>query len=137
MPTTWILGLAGLLPMVAGLLAPLSAAPAALHEAVLLYGGVIAGFMAGTHWGLALHAGEGQGRDLRLMVSVIPALLAWLALLLAPRMAALALVGLFALLYAIDASLGRRGLIDRDYWRLRQILSAGAALCYFGIALSP
>ena len=137
MPLTWILGLAGLLPMAAGLLAPFSPAPEAVREAALLYGVVICAFMAGTHWGLALYAPAGEAHELRLAVSVVPALLAWGAAFLAPTLGALALTALFGLLYAVDARLARRGLHFPDYWRLRQILSAGAALCYFGIALAP
>lgn len=137
MPLTWTLGLAGLLPMAGGLLAPLFPATEAARSAALLYGVVISAFMAGTHWGLALHAPSGQAREPRLAVSIVPALLAWGAAFLAPRLGALALVGRFGLLFAIDARLAACGLHDPDHWRLRRIPSASAALCSSGIALTP
>lgn len=101
-PLTWILGLAGLLPMALGLFAPLYGAP----KAALLYGTVICAFMAGTHWGLALYAPDGQARELRLVLSVAPALPAWGTAFLTPTLTALALTALFGLLFAGEALFG-------------------------------
>lgn len=121
--------------MIAGLLAPLSPMPDLLREIALVYGVVICSFMAGTHWGLTLYSPLEQGRDGWLAVAVLPALLAWGSAFLPPAAAALALVALFGLLLAIDAQMARRGRHSPDYWRLRKILSAGAVLCYSGLAL--
>ncbi|WP_420428418.1 DUF3429 domain-containing protein [Algiphilus sp.] len=139
MRLVWILGLAGLIPMAAGAFAP--ALPPAmavpLQAAALSYGAIIAAFMAGTHWGLALYAPGDAAPDGRLLLAIVAALAAWGITFLSKTPAGLALTALFAALFCMDAWMARRGLHAIDYWRLRQILSAGAALSYFGIAVSP
>lgn len=120
------LGVAGLIPFVA---LPVLAAigPGALPlptwlgahmsvPALLLYAAVILSFMGGVQWGLAIQAGEridesrlnGGGDFRRYGASVVPALLAWLALLLDPR------TGLFLL------AVGFVGLLVYDIWTVRR-----------------
>lgn len=139
MRLVWILGLAGLIPMAAGVAAPAFPEPTAqqLQHAAMSYGAVIAAFMAGSHWGLALYAPADSAPGGRLLLAIIAGLCAWGTIFL-PRVAgALALSALFVAIFFIDAWMARRGLHTPEYWRLRQILSAGATLSYFGIALSP
>ena len=77
------LGLAGLIPFYAGVLAlwmtpsllPMSAALAA-HRLELFYAAIILSFMGGVRWGLAMDRED----DLGLALSTTPALIAWLAL---------------------------------------------------------
>lgn len=135
MAIVWLLGIAGLLPMLMGVIAPALPGGAALQQAALLYGCIICAFMAGSHWGLALYAA--QARSSRLILAIAVSLAAW-GMALAPRwLAGLGLTAAFIVLFCMDSWMARRGLHDPEYWRLRQILTAGASLSYIGIAISP
>lgn len=139
MRLVWILGIAGLIPMIAGVMAPAFDQSTAqmLQNGAMHYGVVIAAFMAGSHWGLALYAPADSAPGARLVLAITAALGAWGASFLPRPSGAVALTALFVAIFLIDAWMARRGLHAAEYWRLRQILSAGAALSYFGIALSP
>jgi len=119
------LGLAGLLPFAAAALAAL-APKAPLHAlalpALLAYGAVILSFLGGIRWGLAMAAGA-EALSARLALSVLPSLLAWLALLLAPRAGLLLLALGFAAMLLLDQ---RIGYAPPWYPRLRLPLSLGA-----------
>lgn len=85
--TAIILGSAGVLPFVLGALAAwiLGDSPVGRWsvDATTLYGAVILSFLGGIQWGLILQKPDDQ-RSL-LFLSVLPALLAWFALLLPDR----------------------------------------------------
>jgi hypothetical protein len=126
------LGYSGLIPFVAiaaGLwLGPLEWR-AALHSAMLGYGAVILSFMGAVHWGLAMAGeGQGQGEQRRLALSVLPALLGWLALLLPVSFGYSVLLLGFAGLCLIDQLAGRRGLLPSWYPPMRVSLTAGVVL---------
>jgi hypothetical protein len=134
-PLTRPLGFAGLLPF-AGLavlsLAGVSWAPGALAA----YGATILAFLGAVHWGFALRAlpGEEFASRWRLSLGVVPALLAWLALLL-PVPAGLWLLAAGVLGTAVAETVAaRRGLLPAEYLRLRWWLSAGAALSLLAAA---
>jgi hypothetical protein len=134
------LGYAGLIPFVsiaAGLwLGPVEWR-AALHAAILGYGAVILSFMGAVHWGLAM-AAQGQGEQRRLALSVLPALLGWLALLLPASFGyALLLLG-FAALCLLDVLAGKNGLVPSWYPPLRVRLTFGVVLSLLvgGLALA-
>ncbi|MFK8080422.1 MAG: DUF3429 domain-containing protein [Granulosicoccus sp.] len=92
------------------------------------YGAVILSFLGGVRWGNLLHDAEGLGRWLPLTLSVVPSLIAWPALLLAPiPQLALLCVG-FTLQYGFDVAAARRGEVPEWFLRLRLILSSGAIL---------
>lgn len=141
-PAAW-LGLAGLLPFIAGALAALAAAPGSpLHATALAalgaYGAVILSFLGAVHWGLAL-AEPGRPPTVtaaRLGLGVVPSLLAWAALLLPPA-AGLGLIAAGILATAgIETMASRRGLVPEGYLRLRWLLSPGAAHCLaIGVAM--
>lgn len=90
------LGLAGAIPFVAGMVAYANggllgvSADLALR-ATLAYGAVILSFLGGIRWGIALGLAGEEKRDARLMLSVVPSLLGWVALLL-PAFPALVLL---------------------------------------------
>ncbi len=136
------LGGAGALPFVAGVLLAL-AGDASLGawavEALRAYGAVILSFMAGIHWGLAMAdrgAGAGQGASWgRLGLSVTPALLGWLALLLPPVAGFLLLATSFAALLAVDLASVRRGMAPAWYPRLRWPLTTIVVICMLLAAL--
>lgn len=132
--TAWLLGLAGLLPFAGAALA-VFAAPDSWHGfaegALITYGAVILSFLGAVHWGLALRAPpeEAPMGPARLILGVVPALIAWLALLL-PDVFALTLLTLGILGTAgLEQWARGRGLVPGDYLALRWVLSIGAALC--------
>ncbi len=116
------LGPLGLIPFLAGALAPWLLPAERLAEAELAligYGAVILSFLGGVHWGLAAPA----GRPLQLGLSVVPSLVGWLALLVASLQAfgpALwLLAGAFVALLPGDLLAADRGLAPDWYPRLR------------------
>jgi hypothetical protein len=139
-PALW-LGLAGLLPFLAGALlawtAPEEARGEALY-ALATYGALILSFLGAVHWGLALRAPAAEGRATapRLGLGVLPSLVGWVGLLLpaGPGMLLIAL-GLVATAGA-ETLAARRGLLPDGYLRLRWGLSLGAALCLLAGAAS-
>ena len=128
--TARVLGLAGLLPFLAGAtaLAVLDAPGlrAWAATALVAYGALIATFLGGIHWGLAMRGM--QPVNVRLGWGVSPSLLAWVALLLpvGPGLGLLAV--LLAVCYAVDrtlyASAGLSGWLG-----LRLQLTSVATLC--------
>jgi hypothetical protein len=98
------LGYLGLIPFVAGAALALAGDPPVRDlavRAVVAYGAVIASFVGAVHWGLALSAGKERASTLYL-VSVLPSLAGWLALLLAPRTGLLLLIAVFVLVWAYE-----------------------------------
>jgi hypothetical protein len=133
-PAARWLGLAGLLPFLATLLValfgPLETVGLALF-ALASYGAVILSFLGAVHWGFAMYAPPDQApaAGTRLALGVLPALIAWVALLLPPGWG-LGLLGFGILATAsIETRAARQGLVPLDYLRLRWILSSGAAAC--------
>ncbi|MEM6906904.1 MAG: DUF3429 domain-containing protein [Pseudomonadota bacterium] len=120
------LGLAGVIPFASFALAAWMV-PGPLTLAVLGgYGAVILSFMGGCRWGLAA-AGMGEGPAfLPLALSVLPALYAWIALLLPWPWAGVALALGFALLLVADLALAREGGAPPWWPALRWPLSVAA-----------
>jgi hypothetical protein len=126
------LGAAGVLPFLG--LAILTWVPGSHHElavqGLLAYGAVILSFVGALHWGVAMCATPVSGpHQCRLYVgSVVPALLAWGALLLPPGWAvALLLIGLWAH-YAQDRRIVRIRALPPWYLPLRLTLTGLASL---------
>lgn len=131
-PLLYVLGYAGLLPFVAGPLwlsiAPASA-PLWLDQVWLLYAALIAAFMAGSFWGLALIVIENPAGQLGLLLSAVFMLLSWFAVLLPFPLSLAALTAVFVMLAA--AEIWRERVLDRSnsYFRLRMILTIGVLAC--------
>jgi hypothetical protein len=90
------IGLAGALPFLDGASRPLAA------HALVAYGATILSFLGGVHWGLAIGSQSIPSRGqlpARLILSVIPSLAGWTALLVAST------TGLLILALAIAAML--------------------------------
>ena len=129
-----LLGPAGLIPF-AGLAAGIWAGWPGAGPALAAYGATILAFLGAVHWGLALAAPAGATEEQaervawgRLGLGVVPALLAWVALLL-PLAAGLVLLALGILATALAETLAaRQGLVPRAYLGLRWLLSTGAGL---------
>jgi hypothetical protein len=128
----FLLGYAGLIPFIAGplwlTLAP-DSAPPWLDQAWLLYAALIAAFMAGTFWGLALVVAENPAGRLGMLLSAVLMLLAWGAALL-PFFTALLALAIVFLLLAL-AELWRERVLDpmSSYFRLRIALTVGVLAC--------
>ena len=139
----WLGGL-GVLPF--GLCALLAMRPdGALNavglKALLGYGAVILSFLGGIHWGLAIspESLEKTPSFGRLSVSVLPALIAWPALLVPPALGFVLLAGAFIAMFFVDVHASRTGLAPSWYPRLRLSLSCAAATsliagAYLGMA---
>ena len=137
-PAAW-LGGAGVIPFTAGALgAWVLPAPWDLWalQAQVFYGACILSFMGAVHWGLAMaDYGATPGASWqRLGGSVVPALLAWGALLLTPVLSLAVLILTFAGLFMADLRATKAGLAPAWYPRLRKpltilvILSLGVSL---------
>jgi len=124
------LGFSGLIPFIGCALA-VSLAPEPYKSfslsLLLGYGAVILSFLGGVHWGLAIAPGSAQ-TDLtkQLALSVIPSLIAWVALFLQERLALIVLALSIALVLIVDRMSVREGRAPAWFMALRRYLSIGA-----------
>ena len=123
------LGFAGLIPFFsAAFIGLVWSTP--LHEislkALLAYGAVILSFLGGIRWGLAIATSKSSGLLGPLAMSVAPALVGWVALLV-PSSVGLVLLALgFAVMLMADFRLSTA---PYRYTTLRLPLSIGAIVC--------
>lgn len=132
-PAAAWLGGFGLLPFVAGAALVVGSDVTWVMHALRYYAAVILSFMGGVHWGLAI-ADFGGGADrssswMRLGGSVLPALFAWLGLLLLPVPGLLVTAAAFAILLLGDLLAVRKGMAPLWYARLRLPLTAVVVVC--------
>lgn len=118
----WILALAGVLPF--GL------PPLLALIAFITYGAVILSFVGAIWWGLAAAAGPGAPKTMMFLWSVMPALIGWMATLVAADLGVLILAAGFLLQWSLDAGLAARYPEIMAGWvfRLRSILTAGVLM---------
>lgn len=137
--TILCLAYGGLLPFIIALVAcwfdPLHAGT--WHQVSLHYGAVILSFVGALHWGFAMLSPEmdERQRNRSLIWSVMPALLAWLALELGPIAGSAMLAAGLAIHFLQDWRLVRRVHLPSWYLPLRLALSSIAALCLLATAL--
>ncbi len=126
------LGYGGLVPFV-GLAAAslLGVQPRATSQALLAYGAVILSFVGALHWAFAMLLPQlaVMRRTWMYAWSTVPALMAWCALLLEPRVGSVIVVMAFALHYLQDRRLSAQGLLPAWYLPLRLRLSMVAIVC--------
>jgi hypothetical protein len=126
-PVVLALGLGGLIPFIACAIAVVLKLPLPVigdpARALLAYGAIILSFLGGVRWGLALRMEESSLRTRQFVISVVPSILAWFALLLAPGAGFGLMAGLFVILWAEDRNLPRIG-APLWYPRLRLLLTA-------------
>jgi hypothetical protein len=124
-----VLGLAGLLPFLGGSALALFATGALKETAILslmTYGAVILSFLGGATWGARL-GNKNRVSDWSGMTwSVIPSLIAWPSLLLAPVVCLAVLTAGFLLQYFLDTDSVKSKIFPNWYGRLRLILTGGA-----------
>ncbi|MGH8507831.1 MAG: DUF3429 domain-containing protein [Gammaproteobacteria bacterium] len=134
------LGAGGLVPFIvfAGSLwaAPLDYRPL-LVGWLSTYAAVILSFIGALHWGIAMvHRNMIEGdRALFMTWSVVPAIAAWVALLLPETSRFMVLAAAFAVDYAVDRELVRRYPITPWFLRLRGGLTAVVVPCLLLAAL--
>ena len=131
-----ILGWAGVIPF--ALLAAASVLDIqawSLDPAMALraYGACILSFMGGAQWGVLLPREAGHAPFFRYLVSVLPALLAFLCLLIPSTPGLIGLIVGFLALLAYDLLTVRQGLAPRWYASLRIQLTL-AVVVLLGIA---
>ena len=114
-----VLGFAGALPFVVAALLAFAGPPssAAAVTSLLVYGAITLSFMGGVQWGLTM--ASGQLSIARLGISVLPALVAWVAALLGGAPGLLLLAAAFAGLLAYDLKTVREGRAPPWYPALR------------------
>ena len=126
------LGYGGLIPFI--VLAPISLLDShhgfTWSDALFAYGAVILSFVCALHWGfaMALPGLDERTRVRSLLWSVVPSLIAWPALLLAPSDAAVLLVLGFVLHYVQDRRLARVADLPGWYLPLRLRLTTVACI---------
>ena len=134
------LGYGGLLPFLA--LAPASLLDhhhgAVWSDALFAYGAIILSFVGALHWGFAMSLPDLSERQRSALYiwSVVPALIAWPALLFSPPLAAPPLVFGFIAHYLQDRRLARQVTLPAWYLPLRRRLSSVACLCLVAGAFS-
>ena len=129
--TATLLGLGGLIPFLlcgfgsVWVLEPVNATR--LLAGLVTYGAVILSFLGAVHWGLALEDDVGLADRPRLVLGIVPALVAWASLLIflegqtEPALALLA-AGFLGVM-AVEQRASRAALIPRGYLALRWFLS--------------
>lgn len=125
------LGYGGLIPFVVLAVAGGILRTDAVTQAMLAYGAVILSFVGALHWGFAMAIPDldDSSRGHLFIWSVVPALLAWICLLVPPRSACLWLVVGFVLHYGWDRRLPFLARLPAWYLPLRLRLTAVACLC--------
>ncbi len=135
------LGYGGLAPFIGCALATYAdpARASRWNEALVAYGAVILSFVGALHWGFAMTLTPiaGSSRRRLFVWSVIPSLLAWVALMMYSKGAAVLLTAGFLVHFLQDRRL--KGLFPLPAWYmpLRLHLSVIAILCLAAGATSP
>jgi len=100
-------------------------------DALYAYGAIILSFIGALHWGLAMSLPElsERQRSALFLWSVVPALIAWPAVLFSPPVAAPLLVFGFIAHYLQDRRLARQASLADWYLPLRLRLTSVAVVC--------
>jgi hypothetical protein len=137
------LGGAGLAPFLIGLLFAWfepTAGGLPWVRIVVVYGAVILSFLGGIAWGLASAAAAQnprlQVRNGLFAVSVVPALVGWVACFLPQPLGLLILAVSFVAMVLLDRHVAAEGLVPAWWMRLRSVLSAVAAMALLALAIS-
>ena len=138
----WCLGLAGLLPFIAGgvlaWLAPVAWQASAING-FTYYSAVILSFLGGVHWGGVLKDSALQvarpGNVRRLLLAMLPSLIAWPALLLDVQTGLWVLLSGFILVGGYDLSRAGREGFPSWYFPLRGLLTVVVGVLHIVVLL--
>ena len=132
-----VLGYAGLVPFIVFSIASWTTLPQVdiAHDWLISYAAVILSFMGAIHWGVAMSKGSPID-TIELGFSVLPALLAWLALLIPALFAYGLLVLSFTTLYWADRYVNDVGLLPAWYLPMRFVLTLVVIVCMLVAALA-
>ncbi|MCL7929555.1 DUF3429 domain-containing protein [Halomonas llamarensis] len=139
--TAWLLGLAGLLPfwlsLAVAFWGPMVWQVSAVYG-FLYYGAVILSFLGGVHWGAVIQRADHQrhsGDIRRLLMAMVPSLIAWPALMLSPVTGVWVVMIGFVLVWAYDVS--REGRLGWPGWYLllRSVLTVAVVLAHIGMII--
>ena len=129
-----LLGVSGIIPFallsIALWIVP-SGQAVVMSKWLVSYGAVILTFVGALHWGVAMVHPEVPDRDRGLLMvwSVVPALVAWVALGLEPLAALGVLAVTFIIQYEADRRLDKRFPVTQWFLRLRGQLTAAVVVC--------
>lgn len=143
-PLVAILGGAGAIPFVVGAmlvwLSPPNLDPAPVRV-VIVYGATILSFLGGISWGVAsgvlVHDPFDQDHPLLFSVSVVPSLVAWVAVFLPDRIGLTVLALSFASILWLDHRLAVARLVPTWWLGLRRRLSLLAIISLIAAAAAP
>jgi len=102
---------------------------------LIAYAAIILSFMGAIHWGMAMSATD-KGRSQYMIVSVIPALAAWVALITPVIPALTILLFGFIALYLYDSVVEKSQGFPAWYKSMRRNLTIVVALCLAAAYLS-
>ena len=124
------LGYAGLIPFIAfSLLAWVDITmPFNPHYLLQSYAAVILAFMGAVHWGVAM-TGEDRFSQTQLGLSIVPPLVAWLALMIPQVYGYSLLIVSFAALCMVDGMVSRHQRFPPWYSPMRVVLTTIVVLC--------
>lgn len=130
--TALALGLAGLIPFIAGAVSPWVPLPALSPEnglrLVIAYGAIILSFLGGIRWGTAIGPYDTRRQGLELSASVLGSL-AGLAAVFLPQVPALTLLIAGFLMQGLwDVTSVEAGRLPQWFGKLRMLLTAGAVI---------
>ncbi len=134
--TAKILGYAGLIPFILLSIASWLQIPLDIDvtNMLLTYAAIIFSFMGAVHWGIAISSKQDSSEYL--IVSVMPALIAWLALLAPQTYAFLLLLFGFIALYVYDRFAEKKQQLPGWYLPMRQRLTIVVVICLSGALLA-
>jgi hypothetical protein len=98
---------------------------------LVVYAAVILSFVGALHWGIALAHPEVSARDRDLLMgwSVVPALIAWVGVILEPLFGLLIMAAMFCVQYEADRRLDKRFPVNPWFLRLRAQLTGCVVVC--------
>ncbi|MBX9650618.1 MAG: DUF3429 domain-containing protein [Xanthobacteraceae bacterium] len=105
---------------------------AQLSFALMAYGAITLSFLGGTHWGLAIGEVPKNHNTLwpRIALSILPSLVAWVALLTSSSIGFLVLAAAFVAMLVVDIRASRMHEAPAWYPKLRWPLSCGAVAAF-------
>lgn len=135
--TAKFLGYSGLIPFVTFSIGSWLPQPYNSYaiQILIAYAAIILSFMGAIHWGVAMTSADEQ-RSKYIIASVIPALTAWLALLMNEIPALVTLLAGFIALIGFDWAVEKPQRLPDWYVPMRNILTFIVVLCLLGTLLS-